>query len=353
MKIEYSVIIKNPIRDSLLVTSDYETEGDFEVYKKENGTLIEGSYSKDGGVFPAFNYGISGESYYITSKKSMSLEESDINFADIEDIFNVIGNNINGAIFKKIQKYFRIVKNDRLERVVEKPSDVFLIKIDKKGFIDAVDADVVPLSNIVKMNESLRPSEIVGYFLVNKPLKVDVVGSYFITSKDLLKLPVGFCALESGLTTNIDSHFLTTPEYSVLTSDIDGVLECSSWLKIDGVYSKNYKIRDKEKVVIETIDDVSPFTLENIQSNTTLVYELAEDNSIVDFLCISNKTLGRVSEEAIKLFDSLKKADSEFLKRYVIRELNINIRLGKSINQVINTSIEKHLKDFKGSYIKI
>lgn len=360
MRIKYKVLLTNPTKDLLVVTDELDTMGSFEVSRNTHGVIIKGSYFDDNVEVKAYNSSFLGETYNLTETDCLSLEQDPYVITDIVELFSVLNTQITDDAFIKVQKYFKLAmkKGDtfKIDRFVEKPSDVFLIKITKDGMVSKLEGFIAPFSNVVTLTGLIDATDIVGYFLVSKPLRLDTDDHMFISNLDLLKLPSGFCKLTNTVLSKQRSELLIKETHLEYTSDIKGKLKFSSYVMIDGVRSLQYTIQENEKIVIDVCEDTSPFSSTNMQNNITLIYQATPDQELIPYLAVVGKEIGLESTTTDEQYLQLLTAAPEFLKSFFIKEYAIRLETIQneySINQpdVLDTLMTTSV--FEGKILKI
>jgi hypothetical protein len=172
-----------------------------------------------------------------------------------------------------------------------------------------------------------------AYFLVGKPLQVGSGNELHIPVSDLVKLPEGFCTLKNKLATKNTTSITTTEDGLIIQTYVPDVLTFSQPVAVDGSASYlKYRTTYKEYVVVnpcstyQTLDKIIPFAnLNRLHNNLTMIYELKEDNTLVEYLCIVTDTTESLisdldvtySEDGWTTFLT---ANKEFKKRYVYKQ---------------------------------
>lgn len=360
MKIKYKVTITNPNKDYMKVTDNLVGEGSFLVKQTPQGVVIQGSYLEDDVEIKAYNHSYLGEGYSLSEKNKLILDYEDYTLTDVTDIFGLFGTNISETPFLKIQKGFKLAKNVQdvyqIDRYVEKSTDVFLVKIDKLGLISRVQGSVTPFSNKVKLDVALASGDILGYFLVSKPLKIDTDSYLFIPNEDLLKLPTGFCRIDNKVVTKNATELIKKNGYLEFSSIIKTQLKFSSFIKLDGVKLTQYSMRENEKVLLEVSEDVSPFSLKNTANNITLIYQITTENTLKPVLALVDKDVDLEYTADDSLYLELKQADPEFHKRYLIKEYSVSLATTHNEYSIINSDVLHKLTnttEFQGKILKL
>lgn len=356
MKITYKVTITNPVKDVLKITNDLDATGDFTVSQGKHGFNIVGKYIDEQVETKAYGSSYLGETYSLNERAQLQLGLEDYTITDIVDIFETLGKNVSSPEFSKIRKGLKLVNSLKIDKFVEKSSDVFIVQIERNGTITRFDGQVKPFSNTVIANNTVDPTLVLGYFLISKPLKIDTDDSLFIANRDILKLPVGFCKISNNLAYKHDNLLESKGSYLEFYSNKKDNLKFTSAVLVDGVRTLNYTIRENEKILIETVEDYLTLSFDNIEDNITLIYEVESNNNLVPILALVGKDIELDFNEASTLYDQLRQADEEFLKRYVTREYNITLKTTNNEHTIINSDVLKVLtdtSDFEGKILKI
>lgn len=361
MQIKYTVQITNPIKDFLKVQKSFKRDGNFNITKKTHGLLIEGSLTDDSSTVVAYNYSHIGDDYLLTETDSLSLKNDYYKQTDVIELFNIVGTNISDAPFLKVQNSFKLAKrlpNDhfKIDQYVEKSSDVFLIRIDSTGVISKLKGLVLPLSNTIQLSETIEASDVIGYFLVSKPLKLNTNDYLYVSNADLLKIPTGFCTITNKVLAKNTTSFYSENGYTTFSSQIDDNLIFSSPVLVDGVKVKQYPVKEYEKLLLTVANDFEPLSFGNISNNITLVYKVLPDNTVEPYIAIVDKDLDILFEEDNSLLLELQNADSEFLKKFVMKEYAIKLTTTYNEYNLLNSSVLSQLADtneFEGKIIKL
>ena len=356
MKITYSVRIVNPVKEVLKVTNDIGAAGDFTVKQGKKGFNITGSYVDEQVETKAYTSSYLGETYSLNEKSQLQLGIEDYTLTDISDIFSSLNTLITGSDFIKIRHGFKLTKDLKIDKFVEKSTDVFLIKINRDGLITGVNGKVKPFSNTIILTETLAKTDVLGYFLTSKPLKIDTDNSLFIPNEDLLKLPSGFCKISNNLAVKHVNGLEKKGEHLEFYSSVRDTLTFSSFVLVDGVKTSKYTIRENEKILIETYDAHASLDFKNIEDNITIIYEVDSQNTLIPTLALVGKDVDLEYSTDTTLYDTLKLADSEFLKKYIKKEYTITLKTTNNENTIINSDVLKVLTDttdFEGKILKI
>ena len=356
MKITYKVTVTNPVKDVLKITNDLDATGEFKVARGKTGFNITGSYIDEQVETKAYGSSFLGETYSLNEKSKLQLGLEDYNLTDIVEIFESLNKSINSPEFLKIRKGLKLIIDSKIDKFVEKSSDVFLVKIDKNGLVSKLNGIIKPFSNTLVLNETVDSTFVLAYFLISKPLKIDTDESLYISNEDILKLPLGFCKISNNLAYKFDNSVISRGDYFEFSTNKKDMITLSSAVLIDGVRALKYKIRENEKILIETLEDYITLSFNNIVDNITLVYEVLPDNSLNPAFALVGKNVDLEYSSDTELYDQLKQADEEFLKKYVTREYKILLKTTNNEHTIINSDVLKVLtdtSDFEGKILKI
>lgn len=356
MKITYKVTLTNPVKDVLKVTNDLDATGNFVVNKGNHGFNITGSYIDEQVETKAYGSSFLGETYSLNEKSQLQLGLEDYVITDIVDVFESLNKNISSPEFSKVRKGLKLVVDLKIDKFVEKSSDVFVIQIARNGTVTKFNGKVKPFSNTLVPDATVDPTVILGYFLISKPLKIDTDNSLFIANEDILKLPVGFCKISNNLAYKHDNVLESKGSHLEFYSTRKDTLKFSSAVLVDGVRTLNYKIRENEKILIETLEDYLTLSFDNFIDNITLIYEVEEDNSLTPIIALVDKEIDLDFSTDTTMYDQLVLADKEFLKKYVTREYNVTLKTINNEHTIINSDVLKILtdtSDFEGKILKI
>ena len=356
MKISYKVTLENPIKSVLKATNDLSSSGSFIIKRGNKGISIAGSYVDEQVEVKAYSESFLGEDYSLNEKSQLQLGIEDYQTTDVMDVFNIFQKHIDSPEFEKIRNSLKLSRSLKIDKFVEKSSDVILVKIDSAGLIQKVNGYVKPFSNQIVLGETLAPTTILGYFLTSKPLKISTNNSLFISNNELLKLPYGFCKLKNTLSVKHTNNLISKGDYSEFYSAVSDNLSFSSYLLVDGVKSSVYKIQENEKILIETSEEYSELVFDYTTNNITLIYEVTPSSDPVPVLALVGKDVGLTSDGDRSVYDELLGADKEFLKKYVRKEYSIILKTKNNEYTIINPEVLRILtttSEFEGKILKI
>lgn len=361
MQIKYTVKLTNPIKNFLKVQESFKRDGAFDITKKTGGLLIEGSFTDGHSTTVAYNYSHIGEDYLLTETDTLSLRTDGYKQADISDLFSTVGTSISEAPFLKVRNFFKLAKrvstdSFKIDHYVEKSSDVFLVKINNTGLLSKLKGHVPPLSNTIQLSEQLEASDVIGYFLVSKPLKLTTNDYLYVSNTDLLKIPTGFCTIANKVLAKNSTSFYSENGVTSFSSQVPDDLAFSSPVLVDGVKVSRYSIKEYEKLLLAVSNDFEPLSFGNILDNITLIYEVLPDNSVSPYLAIVDKDVDvTATEDATPLLE-LQNADSEFLKKFVMKEYATKLTTTYNEYKLLNSDVLLQLtttNEFEGKIIKL
>ena len=362
MQINYRIKLKNPIVTNLNVSASYIQTGEFTVEKKSTGILIKGSVTKNNDIVKAYNHSYLGEDYSLTENDSLNLKTTDYLIADIEEVFDALSTTVDSEEFRKIQPYLRkVVKtvgSYKVDVYVEKSTDVFILKVNKEGRVTGFKGFVQPFSNTVKVDasEEILASDTLLYILTSKPLKLHTDDYMFIPLDDLVRCPQGFCTITNQVYHKSSNSFETFEGYSTLASIEETPLMFTTETLVDGVKLSKTSLKAKEKVVIQPSEGYSKLTLNNLEDNITLIYEVTPENNLQPYLAVVGKDLDLEYNSNInERLDSLKQADSEFHKKYLCKEYKTLVSTKHNQYSIFNSDVLELLlntNEFLGCILK-
>lgn len=337
IKLRYNIEITNPSTEHLYPTNDVVNKSTLNVTVNSSGLSISGRYFKNGKWLNAASQMPIGSDYYVNNKEELVLQSNDEDILDVEKVFTVKDKK-SFEIDPIILNHINLLEKDKdsyykLNHVIQRREDIVLFKIESDSTFRLIDCNFSGPSHLVEINVGLQPAEVFAYFLVGKPLQVGSGNELHIPINDLVKLPEGFCTLKNKLATKNTTSITTTENGLIIQTYVPDVLTFSQPVAIDGSASYlRYRTTYKEYVVVnpystyETLDKIIPFAnLNRLDNNLTMIYELKDDNTLAEHLCIiTDSTESLISELDITYSEddwtAFLTSNKEFKKKYVYKQ---------------------------------
>lgn len=337
IKLTYNIEIINPTSNHLYATNNVVNKSTLSISVNNVGLNISGSYFKNGKWLNAASQMPLGSDYFVNNREELVLQSEDVEILDVEQVF-AIKDKKSFEIEPKIVNSLNLLQKDKdnyykLSHVIERREDIIVFKIEADSTFRLIDCNFNGPSHLVEVPTQLQPSEVFVYFLVGKPLQVGKGNSLHIPLKDLIKIPEGFCSLQNKLSTKNTVSVTTAAEGLIIQTYNPEMLTFSQPVTIDNSLSYlSYKTTYKEYVVINpyssynTLDKLLPFAnLSGLSNNLTLIYELNEDNSVTEYLCVVTDTTESLLSSLNITYslddrNAFLTSDKEFKKKYVYKQ---------------------------------
>lgn len=350
VSVKYVVKLVNPISKNLYVTDTLKNESSLKATVNNTGIVLSGRYFKNGVYLKASAQLGLGEEYYVNNNEELVLQNGSATSIDVESIFNLQGK-LSYEVDPSILANLNILEYDydviyKMNHVVETREDVVLFKINSEGRFSIIDGIFNGPSHLVKIAETLAPSESFAYFIVGRTMQVESLNDLYIPARDVHKLSEGFNTLKNRLTTKTNIKFLSTSNGALVQTYEESLVKFSYPAEIDGIEVLEYLTYPREYLNITVGSSyVSLEKLQTFTDNLTVVYELKEEGVLEPALCmVSDKAESLlVGYDIVYNTDSgnlaLLDADTEFKKKYIFVQYYLDIHIDDKVYTIENKDV--------------
>lgn len=368
INLKYIVKLINPSLDNLFITDDIKNKSSLTATVNSTGLTITGDYYKNDKYYKASSQLALGEEYSVNTGEDLSLGVTAESYLDVEQVLQCHGKK-SYECDPTILSHMNILSfenNDiyKMNHVIQSREDIVLFKLQADGSFKIVDCIFNGPSHLLQLIEPIQPIESFVYFIVGKSLQVGLGNALHIPTKDLIRLPEGFCTIKNRLVTKNNIKFLTNETTTLLQTDNPENVVFSYPLNVDGLELLSYKTHARETIMLSPSQAV--LSLEHLvkyTGNLTVIYKLTTTGDKKPALCLLDETLenllnGHVieyndNEDALSLLS----IQTEFKKNYVYEQylIEVDVNANKYFieNRQILTDLLNNIKKFSNKIVKI